>query len=121
MLAAPKPKHALLPLLVVLFLISYGLMTMLIVEQGRTIDTQRYLIRELFQDSAKLSAMRGNAEHQQAQPKARARAKAPSSQAMPGGKAGSNHSISKLRKPMPQKPPKDTSDTADERRSVTTI
>jgi hypothetical protein len=40
---APK-KHGWLPLLVVLFLISYGLMTMLIVEQGRTIESQRALI-----------------------------------------------------------------------------
>jgi hypothetical protein len=40
-----KPKHTMLPLLTVLFLISYGLMTMLVVEQGRTIDAQRTLIR----------------------------------------------------------------------------
>jgi hypothetical protein len=55
--AAPK-KHGWLPLLVVLFLISYGLMTMLIVEQGRTIESQRALIRELFRDSTELSAAR---------------------------------------------------------------
>ena len=51
-------KHAWLPLLTVLFLISYGLMTMLIVEQGRTIESQRALIRELFRDSKELSAVR---------------------------------------------------------------
>ena len=33
-----RKKHNMLPVLVVLFLISYGLMTMLIIEQGRTID-----------------------------------------------------------------------------------
>lgn len=59
-IAAPAPekpqakKHTLLPVLVVLFLFSYGLMTMLIVEQGRTIDSQRALIRELFRDSSEL-------------------------------------------------------------------
>ncbi|MFZ0733397.1 MAG: hypothetical protein WAM79_13805 [Candidatus Sulfotelmatobacter sp.] len=59
--APEKPagkKHTLLPVLVVLFLISYGLMTMLIVEQGRTIDSQRSLIRELFRDSSELFAVK---------------------------------------------------------------
>lgn len=52
----PRKQHSLLPLLTVLFLISYGLMTMLIVEQGSTIESQRALIRELFRDSQELSA-----------------------------------------------------------------
>jgi hypothetical protein len=58
--AAPK-KNSWLPLLTVLFLISYGLMTMLIVEQGQTIESQRALIRELFRDSAELSSMKKQA------------------------------------------------------------
>ncbi len=53
----PK-KHNVLPVLVVLFLISYGLMTMLIIEQGRTIESQRALIHELYHDSAELAAVR---------------------------------------------------------------
>jgi len=56
--AKPK-KHNMLPVLIVLFLISYGLMTMLIVEQGRTIESQRALIHELYHDSAELAAVRG--------------------------------------------------------------
>lgn len=58
---ADKPaqkSYGWLPLLTVLFLISYGLMTMLIVEQGRTIESQRTLIRELFRDSTELSAVK---------------------------------------------------------------
>ena len=51
-------KHGWLPLLTVLFLISYGLMTMLIVEQGQTIESQRALIRDLFRDSQELSAVK---------------------------------------------------------------
>ncbi len=47
-----------LPVLVVLFLISYGLMTMLIIEQGRTIESQRALIHELYHDSAELAAVK---------------------------------------------------------------
>jgi hypothetical protein len=55
---ATKKKRGWLPLLTVLFLISYGLMTMLIVEQGQTIESQRVLIRELFRDSTELSALK---------------------------------------------------------------
>ena len=53
----PK-KHNLLPVLVVLFPISYGLMTMLLIEQGRTIESQRALIHELYHDSAELAAVK---------------------------------------------------------------
>jgi len=55
--AVPK-KHGWLPLLTVLFLVSYGLMTMLIVEQGQTIESQRSLIRELFRDSTELAGVK---------------------------------------------------------------
>jgi len=58
----PKKKRGWLPLLTVLFLFSYGLMTMLIVEQGVTIESQRYLIRELFRDSSELSSMKMKAQ-----------------------------------------------------------
>src|ERR1700747_3372388 len=78
--AAPK-KHGWLPLLTVLFLISYGLMTMLIVEQGQTIESQRALIRELFGDSKELSVMKlkANVEHAQAAQAQSALTQAPSS------------------------------------------
>ena len=65
--AASEKKHGWLPILVVLFLISYGLMTMLIVEQGRTIESQRALIHELFKDSTELSAVKTKAEDERAQ------------------------------------------------------
>ncbi len=65
--AAPK-KRGWLPVLVVLFLVSYSLMTMLIVEQGRTIESQRALIRELFRDSTELSAVKQKAAQESAQP-----------------------------------------------------
>src|SRR5215470_1706466 len=64
-LVAGKRKRALLPLLVVLFLISYGLLTMLVVEQNKTIASQRTLIHLLFKDSLHLSALR-KAERQKA-------------------------------------------------------
>jgi hypothetical protein len=56
--ATHTKKRGWLPLLTALFLISYALMTMLIVEQGRTIESQRALIQELFRDSSELSALR---------------------------------------------------------------
>ena len=49
----------LLPVLVVLFVFSYGLMTMVIVEQGRTIDAQRGLIQNIFHDTVELTALKG--------------------------------------------------------------
>ena len=45
-----------LPLLVVLFLISYVLLTTLVVLQDRTIDSQRGLIHLLFKDNLRLVA-----------------------------------------------------------------
>lgn len=57
---SPKRKYTLLPVLVVLFVVAYGMMTMLIVEQGNTIESQRLLIKQLFSDSAELSAMKGH-------------------------------------------------------------
>jgi len=66
-----------LPVLTVLFLIAYGIMTMLIVEQGNTIESQRLLIKQLFHDSAELSAMKGREAQQRhaapSHPKAQAR------------------------------------------------
>jgi hypothetical protein len=48
-----------LPLLVVLFVFSYAILTVLVVEQGRTIDSQRFLIREMVKDSSQLAELKG--------------------------------------------------------------
>jgi hypothetical protein len=58
---APKRKITLLPLLTVLFVISYGLMTLLIVEQGRTIQSQSNMIKILLPESRELWGLRGKA------------------------------------------------------------
>ena len=50
---------AMLPILVVLFVISYCLLTMLVFEQGQTIESQRNLIREMLKDSSQLAALKG--------------------------------------------------------------
>lgn len=124
-----EPKRTLLPILTVLFLISYGLLTTLVVEQSRTIDSQRGLIRDLFQDSVQLSALKGkavlkhNAEAQaqaQAQAKSRSGTNAPAAQTPPHIDT-QKPNTGKHRRPLPQKPPRDASGEGDERRMLISI
>lgn len=120
----PKPKKSLLPLLTVLFLISYGLMASLVVEQARTIDQQRYLIRSLFSDSSQLSAMKGKAfQKQRADEKAAAEQQAQNPPVTPPTKDQTkrDHSAEKLKKALPRRPPSLASDEVDERRILISI
>jgi cytoskeletal protein RodZ len=141
--APPKRKHTLLPVLIVLFLISYGLMCMLAVEQDRTIASQRWLIRSLLSDSSELSSIKGKMVQKQyadaqAQAKAGSRSQAqtpltqapltqvpmtqnPMTQDKAGAAAQSSHNAGKTRKTMPPKPPLGISDIVDGRRIVKTI
>ena len=52
-----KSSRTLVPLLVILFLVSYGLLTTLVIEQDKTIDSQRSLMHLLLKDSFHLSAL----------------------------------------------------------------
>ena len=136
----PRKKLGWLPLLTVLVMISYGLMTMLIVEQGQTIESQRALIRELFRDSSELSdsKMKAVEEHNHAlasaqnpssqNPSTQAPSaqtpsiqvpmkQAPSSQAAPQQHA-QNQAKPKADFQMPSKP---AADLADHRRALMTI
>jgi hypothetical protein len=82
-IAAPRKKRTLMPLLTVVFLASYGLMTMLIVEQGNAIQQQHNLILVLMGDSTELWAMKGKIltdRSAQAQAQAQSHAQAPSPQ-----------------------------------------
>ena len=66
-----------LPLLIVLFLVSYAILTTLVIEQGRTIESQRGLLREMLRDSSQLAALKNklaNAEAKQSQDKAAGKA-----------------------------------------------
>lgn len=49
----------LLPILVVLFVFSYAILTALVFEQGQTIESQRTLIKEMLKDSTQLAELRG--------------------------------------------------------------
>jgi hypothetical protein len=138
----PKPKakgkHSLLPVLIILFLISYGLMALLAVEQDRTIASQRSLITSLFADSTELSHLKGRfIQKHQAQARTQAGADArsqangssaqtpsaqvPSTQNTPGSTAQSNQNADKLRKTVPKRPPLGVADIVDGRRIVNTI
>ena len=123
-----RKRHGWLPLLTVLFLISYGIMTMLIVEQGATIESQRALIRELFKDSAELSAAKRSAQAAAVQtpavkapaaPSVQAPAKqAPSSQATP--QAAPQRRMNQQKTPF-QSPSRPASDLTDDRRALIKI
>jgi hypothetical protein len=122
--ASPKPKHSMLPVLIVLFLISYSLTTLLIVEQGRTIENQRSLIRSLFQDSSELSHMKSQAlQKQRAAAQAQAEAKAhsqvqtPSTQDKARDHTRADRNTGKLRKDAPPTLPR-SGDAPDDVRRV---
>lgn len=140
-------KHPWLPLLTILFILSYGLMTMLIIEQGSTIESQRALIRELFRDSSELSAVKMKAvqEKNAADAKGRTQTQAPGAKVqsplsqgpsaqIPSRQAFSNQSASNQpvsnqaapqhragKKPQLAVPTRPAADLADDRRSLITI
>jgi hypothetical protein len=124
-IVVPKKRKGMLPILIVLFLISYGLMSVLVVEQGRTIESQRGLIRDLFNDSTELSALkmkevlreRAMADHAA---KVRAQTAVQQSQVSPHDRARNKNSV-RSQTPALQKPPKPAADTADARRIPLTI
>jgi len=142
-IAVPKKKRSLLPLLTVLFVFSYGLMTVLIVEQGSVIQSQRNLIKVLGRDSTELWAGRGKSigDQQMAQSHGQAPStqkqhsaqtpstqtpstqipstKTPSTQAVPQRR--SQTQAGKIAKPYTQVPPVPASDLSDRRRALTTI
>lgn len=121
----PKKRNGMLPILIVLFLISYALMSVLVVEQGRTIEAQRNLIHDLFTDSAQLNAMKVKELLRQrtaAQPPAKnnSQTPGPSPEVLTQDGAKSGSSV-RPRRPALQKPPKAAADTADARRIPLTI
>jgi hypothetical protein len=135
----PKKKQTLLPLLTVVFILSYGLMTMLIVEQGSVIQSQRNLIKILSRDSSELWGMRGKAltDQQAARTRTQGHAAAPSVQTpstqtpstqIPSTQIPSTQSAPQQqpqghlgRSAKPQHPPVPASDLTDQRRVLRSI
>jgi len=110
-----------LPILIVLFLVSYGLMTLLVVEQNSTITTQRSLIVEMLKDSSQLTALKVKIAREEKLAKPGSQAASPKSQVPPSGDNKNNSSAGKVQKRLPLRPPKAASDTPDERRALVTI
>lgn len=137
--ARPKTKHSLLPALIVLFLVSYGLMCLLAVEQDKTIAAQRSLISSLLGDSTELSHLKVKIfqdQHPQQDaasssltpepstqaPSAQApMTQAPMTQDTPAGSSQRSHVAGKVRKSLPAKPPLGIADIVDGRRIANTI
>jgi len=131
---AVAKKHTMLPVLTVLFLISYGLMSMLVIEQGNTIQHQRYLIGDLLKDSNELSGMKMNAIREKtlaAQKKGQNHlappvAGATSAPQAPAAKAPATHGPTSSAAPRTRAhddkvPPRPAADMADARRALKTI
>jgi hypothetical protein len=142
--AAPKKKLSLLPILTVLFLFSYGLMTLLIVEQGSAIQSQGNTIKVLMRDSMELWTAKGKAITDQQVAKSQPSANTPSTQGdanndqanqnqtpssqaskTPSAQAAPQHRnpshTGKIAKPETQLPPVPASDLVDRRRALATI
>ena len=124
-------------MLTLVFLFSYALMTLLIVEQGAAIQAQRNLIKILMPESRELWALRGKAVGDKAQAQAQKHAQNPSSQLpsnqVPSTQVQSNQDPSiqsapqhqgrtgRIAKPQTQIPPVPASDLGDQRRALRTI
>jgi hypothetical protein len=141
-ITVPAKKRSLLPLLTVLFVFSYGLMTVLIIEQGSVIQSQRNLIKVLGRDSTELWSARGKAigDQESSRVQGQSRGQAPSTHEQAPAHAPSTQSPStqdpstqavprhrsqsrtgKIAKPETQLPPVPASDLSDRRRSLNTI
>jgi hypothetical protein len=107
-----KRRNNTLPILVFLLATAYGLMAFVLMQQGNVIQSQKYLIEQLLDDSKQLTNLRAeNAKRNQAAELARKK-NAPQS----SGK-------SKTSKPKQQveRPPMQAVDKADARRSAVKI
>jgi hypothetical protein len=118
---------AMLPILVVLFVVSYCLLTLLVFEQGQTIESQRSLIRAMLQDSTQLAALKGKLAQTESQ-RQHNQSSAPTDQKNSGQNTaapqGSDKTAKQPGKPprtMKQAPGKPQSDLEDVRRATRII
>ncbi len=124
----------LLPLLVILFIVSYAILTLLVFEQGRTIESQRLLIRGMLQDSTQLASLKvklardeSNRSHDKAAAQAEHKEADSGSRSTGNPAAGAKASDkqtkrpSKSARPTKEAPGKPASDLTDVRRSTRVI
>jgi hypothetical protein len=126
--SARRPA-AMLPLLVILFIVSYGILALLVFKQGETIESQRGLIREVLKDSTQLAAMKGKLAGENSTPiSGKASAQTGQKAAKPGNPVVETKKPGKETKPtgkstrnMRQIPGKPAADLEDVRRSTQVI
>ena len=128
--AAPKTASrpvGMMPLLVILFVISYCILTMLVFEQGQTIESQRSLIREMLKDSAQLSALKDKLARDKAPVSGEQKSAGTGAPAV-GGKGTESKGLNKESKrpgksahEMKQAPEKPAADLEDVRRATRVI
>lgn len=117
---------AMLPILVVLFVFSYALLTMLVFEQGQTIESQRGLIREMMKDSTQLAALKSKIAQNESQ-HSRDKASSPAEQKESAPAAAAPNRADKNAKPgksahsTKEVPGKPAADLEDVRRSTRVI
>jgi hypothetical protein len=125
---------SMLPLLVILFIVSYGILAMLVFEQGRTIESQRTLIRGMLQDSTQLASLKGKLARDESNRSGdKAAAKAEHKDADSGNRSAGNPAAgakgseketkrpSKSARSTKEAPGKPASDLTDVRRSTGVI
>ena len=61
-----KPRSKLFPVLVFLLTACYGILTLVVIEQGTVIQSQRNLITQLMADNHEVAGLKGQAAAQQA-------------------------------------------------------
>ena len=120
--APRKSRTAFLPLLIVLFIFSYAILTLLVVEQGRTIESQRGLLREMLKDSNQLMALKERMAHQASEREASKPATRPqqtepksggavsASPKVPAGQASNSTRSTRTTKQVPVRPVEDVQD-----------
>jgi len=129
----------LLPLLVILFILSYAILTLLVFEQGRTIESQRTLIRGMLHDSTQLASLKGKlardesnrshdkaaaqAEHKDADSGSRSTGNAATGNPAAGAKGSDKQTKrpSKSARSTKEAPGKPASDLTDVRRTTRSI
>lgn len=124
-----RSRPALLPLLLILFVVSYSILTMLVVEQGRTIEAQRSLLREMVKDSTQLAAIKGKLAREDSRRTSDKAAAQPRKDANPGNSGsaqpkaptGERQRPGKSARTMKQVPEKPAADLQDVRRSTRQI
>src|SRR5882757_2939008 len=114
------PNSKMFPVLVFLLMACYGILTLVVIEQGHVIQSQRNLIQQLGQDSQQLASLKGQVGAQQAidkkraKPGASAKDKTGASSAAPTQKEQAQKLLS--RKARMEKQPLQADDKVDRRR-----